>query len=164
MGSVFNYLFNPNGRISRSSYWLQFILPYIGISVAASVIDMIITPDLAAAGGGIVGTIVALFYFWPSIAIPVKRFHDRGMTGWWVLFFALMLIAAIAVAAIGFAALGGLDENPAGIAVGAVGIIAALVVGIWQLVILGFLPGQKMPNQYGPDPLNPNAGTAETFA
>lgn len=164
MGSVFNFLFNPNGRISRSAYWLQYVLPYIGVSIVAAVIDMVVTPDLAAAGSGIVGTIVALFYFWPSIAVPVKRFHDRGMTGWWVLFFALMLIAAIVVAVVGFIPLGGAEENPVGIAIGAVGILATLGIFIWQLVILGFLPGQKMPNKYGPDPLNPNAGTAETFA
>lgn len=161
MQAILNFLFNPQGRISRSQFWLQYFLPYLGISVVAGFADAIITPELAARGGGILGTIVGLFYLWPSIAVPVKRFHDRDMTGWWVLIFAVIIIVGVIIAAVGGLAL---DGEGLGLALLVVGGLIAAVAAIVQLVILGILPGQKGPNQYGADPLDPTGGTAATFA
>ena len=161
MQAIFNFLFNPQGRISRKQFWLQYFLPYLGISITSGVIDAVITPELAAAGGGIFGTIVGLFYLWPSIAVPVKRFHDRGMTGWYVLIFAVTIIVGAVIAAIGGFAM---DGEGLGLAMLVIGGLIAAIAAIVQLVILGFLPGQQGPNQYGQDPLDPHGGTAETFA
>jgi uncharacterized membrane protein YhaH (DUF805 family) len=71
------FLFSPHGRISRSQYWLRWVLPLFGVylvffllilSTAGSVISGLFT--------GLFG-LVGLVLFWPSIAIIVKRVHDR---------------------------------------------------------------------------------------
>lgn len=37
----------------------------------------------------------SIFSLWPSIAVSVKRFHDRDMSGWWVLMALVPLIGTI---------------------------------------------------------------------
>ena len=34
---------------------------------------------------GVVALLVLIVAFWISLAIAVKRWHDRGKSGWWVL-------------------------------------------------------------------------------
>ena len=42
---------------------------------------------LASVGmiGGIVLLVVTIAIFWIGLAIAVKRWHDRGKSGWWIL-------------------------------------------------------------------------------
>ncbi len=62
---------------------------------------------------------------WPSLAISVKRRHDRNKSGWWMLLW--MVLSAIPY----------------------VGILASL----WCLVESGFLAdGTQGPNQFRPRP------------
>ena len=58
------------------------------------------------------------------IPVTVRRLHDRNMSGWWILWFALLSMIPI----IGW------------------------VVPLIQLVIVWFLDGTPGPNLYGPDP------------
>jgi uncharacterized membrane protein YhaH (DUF805 family) len=76
-----------------------------------------------------------------SIAVAIKRLHDRNKSGWWLLVFYLLpgVIGNIGPYT-------GLDI---------VFQLASLALSIWALVELGFLRGTSGPNQYGPDPLVP---------
>jgi uncharacterized membrane protein YhaH (DUF805 family) len=161
-----NFLFNPYGRVSRLQIWLFFALPQLAFSFAASVADASLlgaaaTFDPATTSGDSFDAFsgqmlmpfsvaVSLFYFWPNIAVAVKRFHDRGMTGWWVLWFALILIGGGV-----FMVVGGLSAAAAGEQPG-VGILPGLLVmvaaALTQFVILYCLPGKDGPNKYGDDP------------
>ena len=62
----------------------MFILVYFILSLVATVID---TFALGATEEdiGIVGMIVSLVHVIPSISVSVRRLHDIGRTGWWVL-------------------------------------------------------------------------------
>jgi uncharacterized membrane protein YhaH (DUF805 family) len=76
-------------------------------------------------------SIYALAVFIPAlalgVALTVRRFHDRDMSGWWYPgFIAASLIPVI-------------------------GIIASIA-----LVVLFFLPGTAGPNRFGPDPKSPD--------
>ncbi len=62
----------------------------------------------------------------PSIAVTVRRLHDRDMSGWWY----LGLVAASAIPLVGFAA-------------------------SIALIVLLVLPGTDGGNRFGPDPKNP---------
>jgi uncharacterized membrane protein YhaH (DUF805 family) len=85
-----------DGRARRKEYWF-FILFNILISVVLGSIDrftgnIFVDTDLGQFGGGayagILGTfssIYALGVMIPSIAVSVRRLHDTGRTGWWVL-------------------------------------------------------------------------------
>ena len=85
------FYFSPHGRISRSQYWLRFVLPYVIISV----IFMAIFGGLAGAGSTVAaGTIYVVWClfllaaFWPNLAILIKRSHDRD----WPWPFVLLLL------------------------------------------------------------------------
>ncbi|MEM1106257.1 MAG: DUF805 domain-containing protein [Pseudomonadota bacterium] len=172
MGAIFNFLFNPIGRISRSDYWLKFWLPSMGVAVVAALIDLAINPSLfdpsagtsAFANQGPVSNLVSLFYLFPAyVAVPVKRLHDRGLSGWWQLLFVAGFIIGLAMIIGGVFAGLERDPNPLLLSVVAGGTLIILAVGVTQLILFGCLPGQKGPNRYGPDPLNPDSGTAEVF-
>ncbi len=78
---------------------------------------------------------IALFMIWslgifiPSIAVTIRRLHDRDMSGWW---YGGLWIA-------GFIPL--------------VNILA--IFGYLALLVVLCLPGTEGPNRYGPDPMDP---------
>jgi uncharacterized membrane protein YhaH (DUF805 family) len=72
------------GRINREVYWLKFAVPYIVAYLVAILIDAAaIAVDIYAFP--ILFLIVALAGIWPGIAAAVKRLHDRGRSGWFLL-------------------------------------------------------------------------------
>jgi uncharacterized membrane protein YhaH (DUF805 family) len=162
---MFGFLFSPNGRVSRKGIWLGFFLPYMGVALVASLVDGVMAVSAVQSGAapppvGLFSMLASLFYFWPSIAVPVKRFHDRGMSGWWVLWFGLMVAGCVVVALTSMlGALGaGMSSSAAAEAVAQGGmfpllaLFAGMGVCLAQFVILYLLPGQDGPNRFGPDP------------
>jgi uncharacterized membrane protein YhaH (DUF805 family) len=80
--SLTEFLFSASGRVSRSQFWLKWILPYTIVTLVLSwVLQMILEPTTSLMILGIY-LIVAL---WPSITIYIKRSHDRGRSGWFIL-------------------------------------------------------------------------------
>ena len=82
----------------------------------------------------IIGVLISLALILPQIALQVRRFHDRNISGWWY----LGLIVACIIPFVMF-----------------ISIIAIFVISV--------LPGTQGPNKFGPDPLRPEA-RAEVFA
>ena len=76
-----------NGRARRSEYW-YFILFNTLISVGLNVIGGIIS-------FGLIGTIYSLAVLIPSIAVGVRRMHDVGKSGWFLLIPIYNLILAL---------------------------------------------------------------------
>ena len=81
-----NY-FNVEGRARRTEYWMYFLV-YLGIIIAAGILDAII-------GLGLVGLFVALGHLIPSITVGVRRLHDIGRSGWFLLVGLIPLIGWI---------------------------------------------------------------------
>ena len=73
----FNKYVTFSGRAARSEYWFWTLFSVIA-SIVAGIIDGIL-------GLGIIGLIVSLGLFLPSLAVAVRRLHDIDRTGWWVL-------------------------------------------------------------------------------
>lgn len=145
---MLGFLFSPVGRVSRADYWLRFFLPYLGATVLGTIVDV-------AAGGSVGSALVSLFYLWPNIAVSAKRYHDRGMSGWWVLWSALITFGALGVAFVGY---DGIFDNLIGAwAMMAVAGYVAVFSMITFAVILYLLPSVRGPNAYGADPLAPRA-------
>ena len=65
------------GRSSRPAYWWWYLFSLIAVIVAA-IIDVIL-------GTYVLTAIVGLALFLPNLAVLVRRLHDAGHTGWWVL-------------------------------------------------------------------------------
>jgi uncharacterized membrane protein YhaH (DUF805 family) len=92
-----NLLFSFEGRINRARFWLVAL----GIFVAEMIIlgilfaslgggaAMSADPEQAMAAIGGIGmvilAVVVVVATWISLAIGVKRWHDRNKTGWWML-------------------------------------------------------------------------------
>lgn len=77
--------FSFNGRATRFDYWVRAAIPYgVGLFVAMFLDGALGTGDPASG----VGAIMVIYIFaaiWPSIAVGVKRCHDRGRSGWFML-------------------------------------------------------------------------------
>ena len=77
-----------SGRSTRAEYWWFFLFNVI-VGLAAGIIDGVIF----GAGQQVFQTLIWLALLIPNIAIAVRRSHDIGKSGWWVLwqFFAWLL-------------------------------------------------------------------------
>lgn len=74
--------FSFNGRIGLRTYWLC-ALPILWSLVALPLIDVAYfdyTPY-----SGVLTLVGRLLILWPSLALTVKRWHDRNKSGWWTL-------------------------------------------------------------------------------
>jgi uncharacterized membrane protein YhaH (DUF805 family) len=71
-----------DGRASRSEFWWFALACFL----AALVIGMIAGP---------LGMIVSLATFLPSLAAGIRRLHDIGKSGWWILIGLIPLIGWI---------------------------------------------------------------------
>jgi uncharacterized membrane protein YhaH (DUF805 family) len=162
---VLSFYFSPFGRISRKQFWLQYVLVYLAIVIAAYFVDYFFFPESVDSNGpaGLVANLVTL---WPQIALTSKRFHDRSMSGWWQIAFNIAVGGGVYFA---YSALLELEANDYEMMEHLqmpllVGGGLFVVFGLLELVILGFMKGVSGPNKYGDDPLNPTARVAEVFA
>jgi uncharacterized membrane protein YhaH (DUF805 family) len=80
--------FSFKGRIGRQTYWMHY-LALIGIFLVVGILTGLASsasPGSIAASAMVI--LMGLFYIlaiWVSIALSVKRWHDRNKSGWWVL-------------------------------------------------------------------------------
>ena len=83
-------LLSFDGRINRGKYW-AVVATFLVVSLIALRISVAMY------------YIVALAFIWPGLAVQVKRWHDRGKSGWWVLIMFVPLIGGIwALVELGF--------------------------------------------------------------
>jgi uncharacterized membrane protein YhaH (DUF805 family) len=77
-----------SGRSSRSAYWWWYLLTIL-VSAVAWLIDVLLGTWF------IVGGLASLALFLPTLAVTVRRFHDAGHSGWWVLTWIIPLVGFI---------------------------------------------------------------------
>lgn len=68
------------GRSRRSEYW-NFVLVQFLIGVVCNIIAFTISQSL---GTGL-SSLVSLALFVPGLAVAIRRLHDTGRSGWWLL-------------------------------------------------------------------------------
>lgn len=83
-----------SGRAQRAEYW-YFLLFYILIYIGLSVIDRALGMYSQEGQIGLLGGLFSLATLIPSLAVAVRRLHDTGRTGWWLLLGFIPLIGAI---------------------------------------------------------------------
>jgi uncharacterized membrane protein YhaH (DUF805 family) len=91
ISSAFANYFNFSGRATRPAYW-YFILFYVIVAIVAAVIDATV---LGAKGVGVLSGLFGLAALIPSLAVLVRRLHDTGRSGWFVLLGLIPLIGGI---------------------------------------------------------------------
>lgn len=92
---VWKNYFNFSDRATRQQYWM-FALFNLIIVLILGVIDGVLGLG-ADAGIGLLGGIYSLAILIPSIAVTVRRLHDMGRSGWWLLLWLIPLIGVIVI-------------------------------------------------------------------
>lgn len=94
-------LFSTRGRITRSTYWLKFVLPYFAIFLVISYIDFTVGTFYDELDVGLLSLLFALAAQYPWIAIGIKRCHDRDRPGWFLLIGLIPLVSIWLVVELG---------------------------------------------------------------
>jgi uncharacterized membrane protein YhaH (DUF805 family) len=82
------------GRARRKEYWM-FVLFNVLFSIGAIIIDNILRMANELTGYGPIYGLYALALLIPSLAVSVRRLHDVGKSGWWLLIGLVPLIGGI---------------------------------------------------------------------
>ena len=96
-------LFGFHGRANRAKFWLValgiFVIEIIIFAALGGTTAMSTDPQQAMAnlgpGVGIVLFVFGIVALWISIAVAVKRYHDRNKSGWWVLIVLVPIIGGL---------------------------------------------------------------------
>jgi uncharacterized membrane protein YhaH (DUF805 family) len=85
---VSDILFSFQGRIDRKTFWVPTVcmLPFSSLTVFWGREGLLPVPVML---------ILLSFFVWVGLAVSIKRWHDRGKSGWWVLIGLIPLIGGI---------------------------------------------------------------------
>lgn len=83
-----------NGRARRKEYWM-FVLFNLIFAIAAMVIDSVIGLTVPSLPYGYIYLLYTLVTLVPSIAVAVRRLHDLGKSGWFLLIALIPIVGAI---------------------------------------------------------------------
>lgn len=72
-----NYV-NFGGRALRSEFW-YWVLFALLVGLVASIVDGVLGL------GSVIGSLTSLALLLPGLAVSVRRLHDLGKSGWWIL-------------------------------------------------------------------------------
>jgi uncharacterized membrane protein YhaH (DUF805 family) len=145
-------LFRFEGRMRRSEYWMISI----GLGVVKAPLGFLMT--LAGAEAAAIGrALLELLFLWPSVALMVKRGHDRNRSA---LYTGGVLVAVFLVSvAKSF-------SSASAVNYGSAALIGAIFIYIF--IDYGCLDGTQGPNRYGRSPKgvggDPDDKLAEVFA
>ena len=136
-----------SGRLSRRRFYLS-LAAFYGFGLLLTPLQLIgaVAPNLTAVNIAVL--IFGVVMGWYLLGSFVRRLHDRGRSGWWlVCFFGPHILAVSALSRLPL-------DRPAVVIlaiVGAVFLVAPFFV--WGLIEILFLRGNPEANRFGPNPL-----------
>ncbi|MFJ1708762.1 DUF805 domain-containing protein [Kitasatospora sp. NPDC088346] len=77
-----------SGRARRKEYWM-FALVNIAAVIVLAIVDGV------AGTSGLLGGIYAVAVLLPALAAGVRRLHDTGRSGWWLLISLIPVVGPI---------------------------------------------------------------------
>ncbi|MGO1118775.1 DUF805 domain-containing protein [Rhodovibrionaceae bacterium A322] len=86
--------FDFSGRARRKEYWL-FQLSYIILGLIGTVLDVGLGLFDPETGFGMFSAILGIALFIPSLSVSIRRLHDIGKSGWFILLIFIPVIGAI---------------------------------------------------------------------
>lgn len=129
MNLHFDFIPRTKGRLSRSHFWPTYIVSTICLVISLAIINILNNEgDFAASGGTLFLYLISCLVMLASgilgLSLTVRRFHDIGISGNWILLVIFL--------------------NRLSEVVPALGVIVSIV-----LIIVLCLPSQKEPNKWG---------------
>jgi uncharacterized membrane protein YhaH (DUF805 family) len=85
--SVLTQYVGFTGRARRSEYW-YWVLAYFVVYLVVMAIDAVL-------GTNAPGYLLSLAALLPGLAVAVRRLHDTGRSGWWLLIGLIPLVGGI---------------------------------------------------------------------
>ncbi len=174
------------GRSRRSEFWLWALLRYIINSVLGIIVASIMMGNMSVLftnpnpdpqifmqhyfGSMMtimpIMSVVRLAFLLPDLAVGVRRLHDIGRSGWWLVMpFAVGIIGLFVAMIVGGTQVWSLirlgdhasDAQSAGAAFGIIGTVLLAValpsLIAWVVMLVFFVTeGKRGPNRFGPDP------------
>lgn len=141
-------LFSFNGRLRRQHFWISWLI-LLGAGVVLGWIPFL-------------GIILSLAMIWPNIAIVVKRLHDMGKSGWFVVipWVANIVGFVMIISAVGMAIItnpGAFESEDPSVALSMLGSMMGglsimFLVNIAFLLWIGISDSQRGDNRFGPNP------------
>ena len=135
------------GRCARRDFW-YYVLAYFVCYVLLAIVQNLF-------GTRILTGLFGLALLLPGLGISVRRLHDIGRSGWWLLIgvipgFLAMVFSGIA-----------LMSGSVGVGIGLMGLVG--IIGLAAMVLLIYWyaqPGTAGDNQYGPPPASAPPSTS----
>ncbi|GGP39728.1 MULTISPECIES: DUF805 domain-containing protein [Streptomyces] len=76
-----------SGRARRKEYWMFTLINFV--------ISLVLTIIGSAIGAEFISYIYTVAVIIPALAVGVRRLHDTGRSGWWLLIALVPLVGAI---------------------------------------------------------------------
>jgi uncharacterized membrane protein YhaH (DUF805 family) len=84
------------GRARRTEYWMFILFSFI-ILIVLGVLDNLMGMAFVPGSYGPLGLIYILAVFLPSLGVGVRRLHDTGRSGWWMLLAPIPLVGIVLI-------------------------------------------------------------------
>jgi uncharacterized membrane protein YhaH (DUF805 family) len=85
--SFLELLLSPKGRVNRQSFWMIFITMFMFLVFVGGLGSAFLDKEFGQDGA--ISTsffaVIWLLVSWPMFVVQMKRWHDRGKSGWWML-------------------------------------------------------------------------------
>ena len=142
------------GRATRAEYW-WFVLFCLLVQIACGSFDAayMVSEDIKVAAFFNMSTLASYALLLPLVAATVRRLHDTGRSGYWILWCTLINLAFVCLMIIGTVASIEFDAHLIFL------LISFVIATIFIFCSLGLqlyvfcctlLPGDAGPNKYGP--------------
>lgn len=76
------------GRSSRSEYWYWMLFVWL-LCMALTLVGA------SMDSGSLLDGLIMLFFFFAHLSVAVRRLHDLGKSGWWVLLCLIPFVGAV---------------------------------------------------------------------
>lgn len=82
-----------DGRINRATYWTRAFPVLLTLGL---IVNVVLALEYKTTGSqGIASLVLSLTGMWPVLAVTVKRLHDRGRSGWFLLVIFIPILGAV---------------------------------------------------------------------
>lgn len=91
---VLSNLVNFRGRASRSEFWWWYVFTIL-VSIVAWGVEYLLGLRADGAFASVLTYVVSIVMFLATLAVAIRRLHDTGRSGWWMLLTLLCCVGQI---------------------------------------------------------------------